>query len=410
MHRCRTALAAALVLPALGWGLEAAAGTKRLRTAMLPSVEVTLTRSDVHASEYPPIALDGRGRVVPRTRAKFGKKKSTHSLSIAEQIYTLRRGEVKRGVTTKFFLVRPGGASFELQRKGSGFQSVTLRLPGKRRYVLAFPTVGGDYIDYCSGTVQTAKIARGEIRIYDNNTDGFYTAAHDTFQVGSAQVFAPISEHFATPTGVYTLESVTADGSKLTWSRRKGKTGQLRLFCRAPGFEAHVAFGSEGAKQNLVTTSQARYTKVVPGRYSILYGLAYSPAKRRALAGIVAGSFKPVEVAEGGKAKVVLGAPFRLDIKHKVLVRQLILDPGTARLTGNAGEEYVSFRWKSAPTVKVVSEGKTLTSGKMKLSWGNPTSYYVAIPKDATRSKCEVVVEAEFVGFGTATGTKPLVP
>ena len=109
----------------------------------------------------------------------------------------------------------------------------------------------------------------------------------------------------------------------------------------------------------------ATSAKVIPGSYELLYGLACSPRKQKAYAGIAPGSLPPIQVSSGGKAEAVIGGPYHLEFKHGVQGNKLTISPSGIKLKGKAGEEYVSFRWQGKPEVKIVSRGRTVSAASM---------------------------------------------
>ena len=359
MSTHRLALALSLVVLVAASKAGALDKSARLRTGILPSPGVTLSSSDVILlGGSPNVWLDKQGNVAPKNYASPEKTRS-HTITIGGNGFILQR---QGG---GFTLEMPGGGSARLTRKGMGFQPIPLGLPDRRKYVLAFPMAGTSSIAYRSGTVQTGKVDGKTLAIYDDNTDGFYTT-DDTFQVGRSLVFAPITGHFATSSSVYEFGDISRDGSRVAYSRYSGDTGKLSLRCNAATFVAHAAFGSEDADLNVVLTSRGRPVKVIPGSYTLLYGLAYSPTKRKAYAGIVPRGLAPTEVTKGGSAKAVIGGPFRLEFTHGVQGNKLTVSPSAIKLKGNAGEEYVSFKWQGAPRVKIASGGVVLSSGSME--------------------------------------------
>jgi hypothetical protein len=342
---------------ALGWQVRASEVTARLKTGVLPSPGATLSKSDFTSESSRPVRLDKRGLIVPKKGADL-KKKLSFTMTLAGDTYSmLREGG-------RFSLQAPGGGSAKLTRRGAGFQPVPIALPNSQMYALAFPQVGAYDFTYRSGVTRRVKVGRDLLALYDDNTDGFYTT-DDTFQVGRSLVFAPISGYFATSSAVFKLGEIDRDGSQVTYSPYTGGTGELSLESSARSFAAHVALGSKGADLNLVLTSSQRSVKVIPGSYQLLYGLAYGPTKRKAYAGIACGSFAPVEVSEGGSAKVKIGAPFHLDFTHGVQGNKLTLSPTAIRLMGRGGEEYVSFTFQGLPQIKIISGGVTKSTGSM---------------------------------------------
>ncbi len=354
----RLALALSLVVLVAASKAGALDESARLRTGILPSPEVTLSSSDVLSPTFPRVRLDKYGNVGPKNYVSLEKTRS-HTITIAGNGFILQR----QGGS--FALKVPGGGSAKLRRKGAGFQPIPLALPGRRKYMLVFPMTSTSSIAYRSGTVQKGKVGGKDLTLYDDNTDGFYTT-DDTFQVGRSLVFAPIDGHFATSSSVYELGDISRDGSQVTYSGYSGDTGKLSLRCNAAALVAHVAFGSKDADLNLVLTSSGRPVKVIPGSYALLYGLAYSSTKRKVCAGIVPGDLAPTEVTKGGSTKAMIGGPFRLEFTHGVQGNKLTVSPSTIKLKGNAGEEYVSFKWQGAPRIKITSGSAVLSAGSME--------------------------------------------
>jgi hypothetical protein len=350
-------LALPLVVSAVGSSSQAADRSVRLKMAMLPSPEATLSMSDVIPMDTSPVRLSDQGLVIPKNFIMLYKPPS-RTVTIAGTSCTLRR---ENGT---FVFEVAGAGSVKLTKQGSGYRSVPLTLADRRTYVVAFPVATQYAIGYRSGTVGMGKVDGKDLTIYDDNTDGSYTVG-DTFQIGRSLVFAPISGHFATSSSVYKLVDMADDGSQVTYSPYSGETGKLSLKCGAAAFEAHATFGSKEADLNLVLTSRGSSAKVIPGTYGMLYGLAYGAAKRKAYAGIVPGSLPAAQVAGGGEATVVIGGPFRLEFTHAVQGDKLIVDPSDIKLKGKGDEEYVSFRWQGVPKVNIVAGGRTVSSGSM---------------------------------------------
>ena len=75
-----------------------------------------------------------------------------------------------------------------------------------------------------------------------------------------------------------------------------------------------------------------------------------------------------MEVEAGGKAKMAIGGPFHFEFTHAVEGGKLTVAPYGIKLMGRGGEEYVSYRWRGAPKVKITSGSAVLASGGMGFS------------------------------------------
>ena len=361
MIRRSIALVALLALPAVGRAGAAANVTKKLKIGVIPSPGVMLSESDLKSSGGRYLRLNQARRIIPRNSAALSRSRS-HAFSIGGADFTLRL------VKNAFFLNTPGGASAKLTPRGGAFISMPVPVPEKRKYVLAFPTVysstSGTSVGLRSGSVQKAKIDGKDFAVYDDDLDGFY-GAKDTFQVGRACVFAPISKYFTTFSSVYEFGGVDREGGEVTYSPYSGDTGKLSMKYLSRGVVAHVAFGSKDADLNLVLTGRGKDAKVVPGSYEVLYGLATDGYMKKVYAGVVQGEFSPVKVEKDGKTVAVMGGPYRIDFEHAIKGKKLTLEPSSIKLFGRNGERYISFKINGSPTVSIISGGRVAQSGRI---------------------------------------------
>lgn len=360
--RCLPALAVSLVLSLVVGAKAWSSDSARLKLAVLPSPGTSLSRSDAGAAGGYRVRIY-KGVVYPKGYVSFGRGSSgKRSISIGGNEYA-----VHSNGSGRFSLVLGSGRSVTLKGKGRGCLPQMIALPDKRRYVLAFPISSRSTIYYRSGCLQKGRIWGQDVRLYDDNTDGFYTMAADAIQVGNGPVFAPISELVAAGSSVYKIEEIARDGSTISYSKHDGETGQVSVRHLAAGLTAHIAFGSGGAKLNFVSNCKGKPLTVVPGKYALLYGIA-SDFKGKPMAGVVAGNFEGLKAASGRTEKQTLGAPFNIEFTVEVQGRKISISPSSIRLFGKAGEEYVSFNFRSAPTITVLKNGRAVHKGRMTYS------------------------------------------
>jgi len=294
----RLLIAAPLVVSALGRTAAAANSTTSLKTGLVPKPEMMLSKSDLRAGGNS-LPLSRQRSVVPKSTISLEKTLS-HTLSLGGAEFTIRRRQ------RDFMLEVPGGRSAKLKKKGSNFLPVPVPLPEKRRYILAFPYTYMASIGLRSGSIQKAKIGGKDFALYDDDMDGFYGTG-DTFQIGRGSVFAPITKYFSTFSSVFELVEVDREGRDVTYARYSGDTGKFSVKNMSRTALAQVVFTSKEADLSVILLGKGKEAKVIPGSYSLLYGLATDPSMKKVYAGIVPGSFAPVAVAKDDKAVAQMG-------------------------------------------------------------------------------------------------------
>ena len=228
------------------------------------------------------------------------------------------------------------------------------------------------YFIYRSGAVHQFKLKGQSVCLYDHNVDGAYSIGQDTIAVGPAdapfQVLVPMGKLLATGSGVYEIQSVAADGTRIQLQRLSQPQGTLSMKLAGGDCQAKAAFTSADAGLSLVAqNADAHGLKVLPGSYALKGGLVYSPSLKKPVAILTAGKLQPVGVAAGGRGDLRLGAPFALSFEvAKQPDGNIVISSARMRLSGRAGEEYTSFTWKTEPEISLVGGGKTLPVGKMR--------------------------------------------
>jgi len=113
------------------------------------------------------------------------------------------------------------------------------------------------------------------VMFYDDNLDGCYKLADDTFRVGGADapidVFAPMSQFFSTGRSIYHIDSLAQDGTTLKYSAYRGPMGQLAVDCAPSDWSMVAALGDSKGEMNLVSDAGAvahQAVAVIPVRTS----------------------------------------------------------------------------------------------------------------------------------------------
>jgi len=284
-----------------------------------------------------------------------------------------------------FALVHNGRQGL-LQRDQSGFRPVKLKLDQNRVYTLAFPygyvtqmmlgvgqaqrTQG--LLMLRSGSGQYFTLDGQSFCLFDSNADGYYRLSEDAIGSGrsgaSCSVFAPIGRLLATSKNVYQINSIAEDGSTLDYAPYTGATGKLAVNLANSDLEIGAAFGSSDGALNFAapfSRTRAHDLKVAAGKYSLLYGLAYSPGHRKIVASVGSGKLAAADVSADQSQKLTLGGPFDLEFALQTGGRQMTISSSSFHLRGKNGEEYANFQWDAEPEIGLAVNGNLRSLGKM---------------------------------------------
>jgi hypothetical protein len=298
------------------------------------------------------IKLTEKGLIAPGNTLAFSAAKSELPITLQDKEYVFSYGAAPKFDKDK------------LKLKNGTYSPVKMKLDNGCKYVLAFPYLTGEgmkkTVGYRSGCAVSVKVGMAEIAFYDNNTDGRYSL-DDTFGLNDGMVFAPITEKIGTADGVYKVISIAEDGSSATIAKLEEPVGTIAVKFSGKSLEAHVAFvGDNGV--SFVTTCDGKPVKVLPGKYTIKYGLLYNKKEKCAVAGILAGKMGDFEVAADQTVEIKLGEDFVLgfdvEASKNVNKTKVSINPSAFTLSGRSAEQYIGYTIQRPPVVTGLEEGK----------------------------------------------------
>jgi hypothetical protein len=339
-----------------------------LKSVPLDSGAAVVSKSDVAVAK-PQIADDF---LVPRLEVQFNPVVKEYGLTIAGQ-------KVVIVSTDDGFIVKGDSGQTLLHKNGVGLATIALPIPSAQKYFLAFPygyssPECGFLMVRGGGTVQ-CQIDGQTVMFYDDNLDGRYTLADDSFRVACADtpidVFAPLSEFFSTGRSIYQIDSLAEDGTALQYSSYHGAVGKLSVVSPSSDWAMVVALANSNGQMNLVSEaggSSSDSMVVIPGQYKLLYGGVFSKKTGALVALVAPGSLPAVEVATDQTQTVQLGGSLHLEFTVNTPVAdQIGIQPTSIHVKGKAGEEYtaVNFDRSKPPEVFISRGGAKVSLGKM---------------------------------------------
>ena len=258
---------------------------------------------------------------------------------------------------------RDGGANFvgyksNAPAKVPSFRDGMIDIPvgpAKKGGAISIPVVTdtkeGYTAYYRSGSVAVGNVGKDKVFIYDNNLNGSYTTAEDTFSVGSGVVFASLGKWLPTTNGLMNVISIKEDGSSFEYAKSTVASGKLDVQFVNPLAVSHVVLtGPDGAS---VIAYGGKPVATLPGEYRISHGLLMDPVTGKTFAGIIPGKSAPITVKADEVAKGVFGSSFTGDFTVNVsqtaagMPKTLTIGwPPISNLRGVNGEEYVDYRLK----------------------------------------------------------------
>jgi hypothetical protein len=340
-----------------------------LKSVPLDSGNSVVSKTDVAAAQ--PRILDDF--LIPSLEVQFSPVVKEYGLTIAGQ-------KVAIVSTDDGFIVKGDSGQTALHKNGVGLATIALPIPSAQKYFLAFPygyssAERGLLMVRGGGTVQ-CQIDGQTVMFYDDNLDGRYALADDSFRVGCADapidVFAPLSEFFSTGRSIYQIDSLAEDGTALQYSSYRGATGKLSIAGPSSSDWAMVvALANSNGQMNLVSEaggSSADSLAVIPGQYKLLYGGVFAKKTGTLIALVAPGSLPAVEVAADQTQTVQLGGSLHLEFTvNTPAADQIGIQPASIHVKGKAGEEYtaVNFDRSKPPEVFISRGGAKVSLGKM---------------------------------------------
>jgi hypothetical protein len=310
--------------------------------------------------------------LVPRLEVQFNPVVKEYGLTIAGQ-------KVAIVSTDDGFIVRGDNGQIALHKDGVGLATIALPIPSAQKYFLAFPygynLAGRAFLMMRSGGTVQCQIDGQAVMFYDDNLDGRYTLADDSFRVGCTDapidVFAPVSRFFSTGQSIYQIDSLAEDGTALQYSSYHGAVGKLSIVSPASDWAMVVALANGNGQMNLVSEaggSSPDSMAVIPGQYQLLYGGVFSRKSGELVALVAPGSLPAVDVAADQTQTVQLGGALHLEFAVTTPASdQIAIQPASIHVKGKAGEEYtaVNFDRSKPPEVFISRGGNKVSLGKM---------------------------------------------
>ncbi len=379
MHAARRGAGIGLLVVMAGHGLPAATAAParvQLEPAPLPSPEATLSPADMRGTRVSTRegAIYPRGHTHCTGAAAETRPQDTFALG-ATRCAVARNGDA---FTLTVGEAAPIAIPAELiaEEKRLRLGPVRFDLPGVGAYALAFTAgipagaKGRSCVIYRAGLMRKGGLDGLEVALYDGDLNGAFEKGKDGLRVGPAsgriRVFASSAGLVSTGPKVYRCATMAKDGSTAEFLPYEGETGRIAVNFAEGGLEMQLVLGSKEAGCHAVAGPASGEYAVVPGEYTVLYGLAYDPKKNDVVAAITPGLQKPVRVAAGGRATLSFGGPYRYAFEPTVQDGTLKIKGNTVKVLGAGGEEYVTDDRTNPPAVAVRVGGRDQALGKMR--------------------------------------------
>jgi hypothetical protein len=381
-----------VVLLAAGFlrAADDAAVRVKLVSAPLPSPEATLSPADVrgdraytregavypsghiHCPVAPPAGVRDRAFTIP-VGARDAKPDNVITIG-ATPCEVVREAASFSLVVGKFDAIAIPSEKLGENRLRLG--TVKFDLPGAGKYGLAFTASvpasqeSGCCIIYRCGLMREGELDGLEAALYDGDINGVFEREKDGVRVGPAagriRVFAPCTGLISTGPKVYRCAEVAKDGSEAAFKPYEGKTGRIAVRFAEGGLEMQLVLGSKAAECYAVVGPGSGEFAVVPGEYTILYGLAYDAKKNDVVAVVAQGLSSAVVVKEGERAALSCGGPYRYVFAPKVENGELKVDGASVKVLGAAGEDYGPDDTDHPPAVSLRIGERDVALGQMR--------------------------------------------
>ena len=311
--------------------------------------------------------------------AKFPPGTTTAAFTLGgEKITVLRNGTDNLSLQTL-------SNTYDLLKKPNdscGRQRVDLTLAENRRYTLAFPHAhfyapqnnenpSSSELYLASGQILVGTVGGQSISLFDDNVDGFYTLEDAICTSNSAaKIYLPLSKFFATPKGIYEINSLAKNGAELKYTPYAGATAPLTVSTTSQAGDFQVVLASKDAQLNVLASTTAKSPAQlagIPGSYQIAYGLVYSPKNNTTIAQIQAGKSAPLTLAAKESPALALTGPITLEFTPTIAGGKLVIKPESFHFRGKAGEEYAKLQYDTSkpPEISLEVDGKSILTGKM---------------------------------------------
>ncbi len=353
------------------------------------------------------IPLPEKGVKIP------GEQQSGRFTLAGEEVFITWRGN-------RDFTITAGGKTVGLRAisRSYGLQPSTVTLSDGRHYTLAFPVaqVGRTpegiqaVIFYRAGASQNGRLDDEIVSIYDANTDGTYEPVRDSFRVGVAErpmIFAPIAEYFATSRGIYRIDEIAADGSRVVCTRHDGPAGKLDIQHASGQSELSLIIVSTDGTMSAAATAGSKVRPpllLLPGEYHVKYGIVATVPQGRVTAVLQPDSIQPITIEEGSTARLELGPPYQLGFEARSDGMRFTLDAGSFKLTGRSGETYINYRWAQPPDVTIHGGGRSQRLERAELEDGMMLDYEGKVPDGMGLADRKVVITGVVEGLGPVKG------
>ncbi|MCL2641315.1 MAG: hypothetical protein FWD53_10750 [Phycisphaerales bacterium] len=237
------------------------------------------------------------------------------------------------------------------------------------------------YGDIMPGGIQSGKIGKTSIALFDANFDGFYTADKDGIIIDSATAISwpggqkfyfvqPLSKYITTPEGIFEIQNVAKDGSELTVLPYKGATAHIEVNTPQKYF-GQIILTSDTGLNVIVGGKAGEAASIIPGSYTLLAAFLTEPVTdgpRHSPMLISGEGMSPLNVGAGAKQVLTLSGPKKLEFQPTLADGKININPKTLLIKGQAGETYkqVPYDHQNPPEVILNIGGKSILLGKME--------------------------------------------
>jgi len=254
-----------------------------------------------------------------------------------------------------------------------------LTLDNGQKYLLAawgWHTRTRTLMNFGPAGIQTGKIGKTKIAIFDSNVDGFYTLDKDGIVVGELTPFdfgevkchkvQPLSKYISTPDGIFEIQNLAKDGSELTVLPYRGPTASLEVI--APkNYVGQIILSSDTGLNVIVSGKAGDSVTVIPGDYMIQIGTldATPQGPQMRLWGY---DMSVLNVEAGTKQVMRLSGPKTLEFKAELIDNKINISTNI-RTKGSANEHYDfedGYDQENLPEVYLHVDGQSTFLGKME--------------------------------------------
>lgn len=300
-----------------------------------------------------------------------------------------------------------GGRSMKTKARGDGLDNIVIPHKNGTVTTLSIPVVDRAIqkntqatiftLYYRNSLVSAGMLGSDPLILLDENLNGTCALNEDAISVGSGIVFMSLGKWLPTSSGLYQVTEVDPSWKSLICAPANETTIQLSLVSKDLKGEVHAVFADKNKEIQAVVTTRKAVTSLA-GSYQLRYGLCFDATSRKTYAGILPGESHPVN----SSTPITLGGPFRFIFTASVEDKKLSIDAKALRLSGQNGEQYISYRFLGAATIALNGKMLGSTPASDKGTLGDLSQ---PLPSRYTAGEGTVTFTATVEGLGKIQGT-----